>query len=90
MSGSCVSLLMPCAAKTGNLETLAQRFGTYQIIMSTSTLTGLPIMGAILADQGGEDFLGLQMFSFSTMILGSILIAISTCILCQRNKTWKA
>jgi hypothetical protein len=27
-------LLMPCAAKSGSLETLGQRFGTFQLIMS--------------------------------------------------------
>jgi hypothetical protein len=35
-SGSCVSLLMPCAANAGSIETLGQRFGTYQIFLSTS------------------------------------------------------
>ncbi|KAJ5624015.1 major facilitator superfamily domain-containing protein [Penicillium lagena] len=89
MSGSCVSLLMPCAAKAGTLETLGQRFGTYQIIMSTSLLTGLPIMGAILARQGGENYIGLQMFGSFALIVGAILVAISTWILRQRNQTWK-
>jgi hypothetical protein len=36
VSGSFVSLLMPCVAKTGNLETLGQRFGTFQIVMAVS------------------------------------------------------
>jgi hypothetical protein len=33
-SGGFISLLMPCAAKSGSLETLGQRFGTFQLIMS--------------------------------------------------------
>jgi hypothetical protein len=33
-SGGFISLLMPCAAKSGTLETLGQRFGTFQLIMS--------------------------------------------------------
>jgi hypothetical protein len=33
-SGAVVSLLMPCMAKAGSIETLGQRFGTFQIIIS--------------------------------------------------------
>jgi hypothetical protein len=33
-SGGFVSLLMPCAAKSGSLETLGQRFGTFQLVMA--------------------------------------------------------
>ena len=33
VSGGYVSLLMPCAAKSGSLETLGQRFGTFQSVI---------------------------------------------------------
>jgi MFS family permease len=33
-SGGFISLLMPCAAKSGTLETLGTRFGTFQLIMA--------------------------------------------------------
>lgn len=33
-SGGFISLLMPCAAKSGSLETLGTRFGTFQLIMA--------------------------------------------------------
>lgn len=33
-SGAFVSLLMPCVAKSGDIQTLGQRFGTFQIVMS--------------------------------------------------------
>ncbi len=33
-SGGFISLLMPCAAKSGSLENLAQRFGTFQLVMA--------------------------------------------------------
>jgi hypothetical protein len=33
-SGAFVSLLMPCVARVGNIETLGRRFGTFQIVMS--------------------------------------------------------
>ncbi|KAJ5665416.1 uncharacterized protein N7477_007864, partial [Penicillium maclennaniae] len=34
VSGAVVSLLMPCVAKSGSLETLGQRFGTFQTVLS--------------------------------------------------------
>lgn len=34
VSGAVVSLLMPCVAKSGSLETLGQRFGTFQLVIS--------------------------------------------------------
>ena len=33
-SGAYISLMMPCAAKSGSLETLGQRFGTFQSVIS--------------------------------------------------------
>lgn len=33
-SGALVSLFLPCVAKLGKLETLGQRFGTFQIAIS--------------------------------------------------------
>jgi uncharacterized membrane protein len=33
-SGGFISLLMPCAAKSGSLKTLGQRFGTFQLVMA--------------------------------------------------------
>ena len=33
-SGAYVSLMMPCAAKSGSLETLGQRFGTFQSVIA--------------------------------------------------------
>lgn len=34
VSGSVVSLLLPCVGKSGELETLGQRFGTFQMVIS--------------------------------------------------------
>ena len=34
VSGGFVSLLMPCAAKSGDLRTLGQRFGTFQLLIA--------------------------------------------------------
>ena len=33
-SGAFVSLLMPCVARAGSIQTLGQRFGTFQIVIS--------------------------------------------------------
>ena len=34
VSGAVVTLVMPCVAKSGSLETLGQRFGTFQLVIS--------------------------------------------------------
>ncbi|KAH9885147.1 major facilitator superfamily domain-containing protein [Xylariomycetidae sp. FL2044] len=73
VSGAFVSLLMPCAAKAGSLDTLGQRFGTFQAVMALSCLTGLPITGAILNAQHRTDFSGSQIFSGLSSLIGGIL-----------------
>ncbi|KND93406.1 Riboflavin transporter MCH5 [Tolypocladium ophioglossoides CBS 100239] len=89
VSGAFVSLLMPCAAKAGSLETLGQRFGTFQPVMAVSTLTGLPIMGAILRRQQDTNFTGLQIFSGVSCLLGAGLLIVSTYGLARVRKSWK-
>ncbi|KAH8882002.1 MFS general substrate transporter [Thozetella sp. PMI_491] len=77
-SGASVSLLSTCVFKLGPVETLGQRFGTFQMVMALSTLTGLPIMGAILDRQNDTDFSGMQLFSGLTCLVGAGLIGVST------------
>ncbi|KAL5363732.1 MFS general substrate transporter [Aspergillus floccosus] len=89
VSGTVVSILMPCVAKIGDLNTLGQRFGTFQLVISVSCLTGLPIMGAILNRQGNTDYSGLQIFASTISILGSVGIGASTYLLSKMRKTWK-
>ncbi|KAB8233366.1 major facilitator superfamily domain-containing protein [Aspergillus alliaceus] len=89
VSGSLVSLLMPCVAKVGSLETLGVRFGTFQMVIGVSCLTGLPIMGAILNRQGNTDFSGLQLFGGITCLLGSCGIGIATYLLGNLRQTRK-
>ncbi|TPX12637.1 uncharacterized protein E0L32_000814 [Thyridium curvatum] len=88
-SGAFVSLLMPCAAKAGSIETIGQRFGTFQVVMALSTLTGLPIMGAILGRQHNNDFSGLQLFSGVSCLLGGVLLIGATYFLRRHFGTWK-
>lgn len=67
-SGALVSLFMPCVAKLGKLETLGQRFGTFQIAISIrwvfpqnkshQTSTSLPC------------FLGRAMANFCSCLTG--------------------
>ncbi|GLA55727.1 hypothetical protein AnigIFM63604_002673 [Aspergillus niger] len=89
VSGAVVSLMMPCVAKVGDLQTLGQRFGTFQLIMSVSCLTGLPIMGAILEKQNYTDYSGLQLFGACCGILGSVLIGAATFLLRKMRNTSK-
>lgn len=70
--------MMPCCAKSGTLQTLGQRFGTFQSIIAISCLTGLPISGAILNRGGSRDgYLGLQIFSAVAMVGGGVVIGIA-------------
>ncbi|CAJ2511204.1 Uu.00g068290.m01.CDS01 [Anthostomella pinea] len=89
VSGAVVSLLMPCVAKAGTLETLGQRFGTFQMVIAVSCLTGLPIMGAILNRQHDADYSGLQIFAGCSCLLGSGFLAASTYLLAKLRGTWK-
>ncbi|KAK4140138.1 major facilitator superfamily domain-containing protein [Dichotomopilus funicola] len=89
VSGAFVCLLMPCVAKSGSLDTLGQRFGTFQTIIAVSSLTGLPIMGAILNRQGDTDYSGLQIFAVATCLIGTGLLAASTYYMGRSHGTWK-
>ncbi|KAJ5577692.1 uncharacterized protein N7459_006656 [Penicillium hispanicum] len=89
VSGAVVSLLMPCVAKSGSLETLGQRFGTFQLVISASCLTGLPIMGGILSRQGGNDYSGMQIFAAVSSLLGASFLALSTYQISRIRGTWR-
>ncbi|KAH8660451.1 putative MFS transporter [Xylariales sp. PMI_506] len=89
VSGAFISLMMPCVAKTGSIDTIGQRFGTFQMVIAVSCLTGLPIMGAILSRQGGNDYSGMQVFSSVCCLLGSVLLAASTYLLAHSRQNWK-
>ncbi|KAJ5263601.1 hypothetical protein N7478_011206 [Penicillium angulare] len=89
VSGAVVSLVMPCVAKSGSIETLGQRFGTFQLVISVSCLTGLPLMGGILSRQGGTDFSGLQIFAAVASLLGAGFLVCSTHLLSQSRGNWR-
>ncbi|KAB8200272.1 major facilitator superfamily domain-containing protein [Aspergillus parasiticus] len=88
-SGAFDSIMMPCCAKSGSLETLGRQIGTYQGVIAISTLTGLPIMGAILGRQHNSTFKGLQVFAIATMFIGFVLLLISRNVLAAAHGTWK-
>ena len=41
VSGAYISLMMPCCAKSGSLETLGVRFGTFQSVISIACVSHL-------------------------------------------------
>ncbi|OQD73365.1 hypothetical protein PENDEC_c015G00885 [Penicillium decumbens] len=89
VTGAFVSLLMPCVAKSGKLETLGVRFGTFQMVVALGCLTGLPIMGAILKKQGGTNFAGLEIFAFVSALVGATFLASSTYLMAKSRGTWR-
>jgi hypothetical protein len=65
-SGAFVSLLMPCVAKAGSIDTLGRRFGTFQIVMSVRYWT-TNVIFLILPLTYGSNLTGLP-------IMGAILV----------------
>ena len=51
VSGAFVSLLMPCVARSGTLETLGRRFGTFQAVIAVR-LVAISSMQIVLALEG--------------------------------------
>lgn len=89
VSGAFVSLLMPCVAKTGPIESIGMRFGTFQMVVGVACLTGLPISGAILARQGESTYWGLQSFSVISSLLGGVLCTGATFLIGRSKGTRK-
>ena len=58
------------------------------VLTSGSTLTGLPIMGAILDRQQG-DFVGLELFAAVSVLVGCVFLTVSTKVLGKMRNTWK-
>jgi hypothetical protein len=54
-----------------------------------SSLTGLPIMGAILERQGSMEYSGLIIFSGVGSIVGAALLVVATYLLGKKLGTWK-
>ena len=58
-------------------------------LTSSSTLTGLPIMGAILGRQHDSTYMGMQVFAVVTMFLGFVFLLVSRNVLAAAHGTWK-
>ncbi|KAJ6128117.1 hypothetical protein N7471_009334 [Penicillium samsonianum] len=89
VTGAVVSLLMPCVAKSGKLEALGVRFGTFQMVVALGCLTGLPTMGAILKQEGGKNFAGLEIFAAVSALIGASFLAMSTYQMSRSRGTWR-
>lgn len=70
-------------------SSLPPTFSLFTVLISSSTLTGLPIMGAILGRQHNSTFMGLQVFAIATMFIGFVLLLISRNVLAAAHGTWK-
>jgi MFS family permease len=84
-SGAFVSLMTPALIEVagGHTHDLGVMVGTFFAIVAVASLTGLPIQGAII--QGGtgisgSGLTGLIFFCGVTMLAGSALLAVSTCL----------
>lgn len=57
------------------------------VLISSSCLTGLPIMGAILGKQHDSTYEGMQIFAIVTMFIGSVFLLLSRNILAAAHGT---
>ncbi|KAG0650090.1 MFS transporter [Hyphodiscus hymeniophilus] len=85
-SGAFISTMMPCVADLGPVNTLGQRYGVYQIVLGLSSLTGLPIAGALIPKDGGR-YTYLIVFSGACVMVGSTLICFS--LVLRVGRKWK-
>ncbi|RAL12651.1 FMN-linked oxidoreductase [Aspergillus homomorphus CBS 101889] len=76
-------------SKAGDLQTPGQRFGTFQIIVSVSGLTGLLILGSVLDAQHNTVYSGLQIFASVCALLGTLFIGVSTLLLRKARQARK-
>jgi MFS family permease len=75
-SGGFIGLGPTLIAQISDIRQIGVRTGTAFAVQSFGALTGSPIAGAIVASQGGKDYLGLQLFCGLTMLV-SVFIFIA-------------
>ncbi|KAF8802188.1 MFS general substrate transporter [Phlegmacium glaucopus] len=75
-SGAFVSLVTPCVAQISDIAKIGTTIGMLYSIISFPSLLGGPAAGALLARNHGS-FIGLIVFSGSTIIVGSFFILAS-------------
>lgn len=74
-SGGFIGLAPTLIAQVSDIREIGVRTGTSFAVQSFAALTGAPIAGAIVLDQGGS-FVGLQVFCGVTMVV-SVLAFVS-------------
>ncbi|KAK1487226.1 major facilitator superfamily transporter [Colletotrichum cuscutae] len=78
-SGGFISLGPACIAQISDIRQIGVRTGTAFAVQSFGALAGSPIAGAIVASQGGANYLGLQLFcGFSMLAAVGVFIAART------------
>ncbi|EXF75530.1 major facilitator superfamily transporter [Colletotrichum fioriniae PJ7] len=78
-SGGFISLGPACIAQISDIRQIGVRTGTAFAVQSFGALAGSPIAGAIVASQGGTNYLGLQLFcGFSMLAAVGVFIAART------------
>ncbi|KAJ5948054.1 hypothetical protein N7466_001069 [Penicillium verhagenii] len=86
-SGSNVSLAPVCIGQLCKLEEYGRYYATAYVIVSISTLTGIPIAGQILTACGGE-YQGLIAFAAASYTASLICLVITKLFCCGWNRPW--
>ncbi|KAI1115680.1 major facilitator superfamily domain-containing protein [Nemania sp. NC0429] len=77
-SGGIISLLPACMAQISDIREIGTRNGVNLFFAAIGALTGSPIGGAI---SGGKQYLGLQIFTGISMLVGSLLYVVARTVL---------
>ncbi|KAI8635186.1 major facilitator superfamily domain-containing protein [Xylariaceae sp. FL1651] len=79
-SGGIISLLPACMAQISDIREIGTRNGVNLLSAAVGSLTGSPIGGAISVAQHGQ-YLGLQIFTGVSMLVGSLLYVVARTVL---------
>jgi len=72
-SGTAYSLTPVCLSQPCKTEEYGSKYGTAYGFVSIATLLGIPLSGAILNGQGGEDFQGLILICGLTYLTSTVI-----------------
>ncbi|KAM0550202.1 hypothetical protein ACHAPJ_009050 [Fusarium lateritium] len=76
-SGCTLSIVPAMVASISDVRSIGTRNGSLYAVAAVGALIGSPIAGAIVSDQGGDEFSGLIVFCGVSILLGGVLAGMS-------------
>ncbi|KAF4968459.1 hypothetical protein FSARC_4153 [Fusarium sarcochroum] len=76
-SGCTLSIVPAMVASMSDVRSIGSRNGSLYAVSAVGALIGSPIAGAIVSDQGGEEFSGLIVFCGVSILIGAVFAGMS-------------